>query len=98
MKANPSLPHPVVSNCETVAYPSVECFVKEREESAIVLEGRAEVLFCLFIRDSLTSLAHLPASDHQLSAIKNQLPQGSLSVHCLFSPCLYSFANVLVID
>lgn len=47
MKANPSLPHPVVSNCETVAYPSVECFVKEREKSAIVLEGRAEVLFCL---------------------------------------------------
>lgn len=38
MKANPNLPHPVVSNCETVAYPSVECFVKERLESAIVLE------------------------------------------------------------
>lgn len=38
MTANPNLPHPVVSNCETVAYPSVECFVKEREESAIVLE------------------------------------------------------------
>lgn len=38
MKASPNLPHPVVSNCETVAYPSVECFVKEREESAIVLE------------------------------------------------------------
>lgn len=39
MKANPNLPHPVAGNCETVAYPSVECFVKEREESAIVLEG-----------------------------------------------------------
>lgn len=38
MKANPHPPHPVVSNCETVAYPSVECFVKEREDSAIVLE------------------------------------------------------------
>lgn len=38
MNANPNLPHPVVSNCETVAYPSVECVVKEREESAIVLE------------------------------------------------------------
>ncbi len=39
MKANPNLPNPVFSNCETVAYPSVERFVKEREESAIVLEG-----------------------------------------------------------
>lgn len=38
MKANPNLPHPVVGNCGTVAYPSVDCFVKEREESAIVLE------------------------------------------------------------
>lgn len=31
MKADPNLPHPVVSNC-------VEYIVKERHESAIVLE------------------------------------------------------------
>lgn len=38
MKPNPNLPHPAVSNCETVAYPSVEFIVKERHESAIVME------------------------------------------------------------
>lgn len=56
-------PHPVVSNCETVAYPSVESFVKEREESAIVFGGTLKCYFP-FVESPITSLAHLPVSDH----------------------------------
>lgn len=69
VKANPNLPHPIVSNCETVAYPSVECFVKRKERSQPLCWRKAEGPLA-FVENSITSLAHLPANDHQLSAIK----------------------------
>lgn len=97
MKASPTLPHPVVSNCETAAYPSVKCFVRGKTWVRYCMGGRLKC-YLAFVENSITSFAHLPVSDHQLSAIKNQLPQGSLSVYCLFSLCLYSFANILIID
>lgn len=39
-KASMILPNPPGDNCETVADPSVGCFVKERLQSAIVMGGR----------------------------------------------------------
>lgn len=57
-------PHPPGGNCETVADPSVGCFVKERLQSAIVMGGRP------LWGNSITSLARSPATDCQLSAVK----------------------------
>ena len=76
MKANPNRPHPVGSNCETVAYPSVECFVKKKGKRGVsyCIGGRLKCYFA-FVGNSITSLAHLPASDHQLSAIKISCPR-----------------------
>lgn len=46
MKANRHLPHhPVFSNCETVAYPSVAPFAKEREDIQLLCWRDAQVLF-----------------------------------------------------
>lgn len=64
MKADLHLPRPVVGNCETVAYPSVEGFVMETEESAHIGGAlKCCFVFC-FWTILIASLAHLPESDH----------------------------------
>lgn len=71
MKANANPPHPVVSNCETVAYPS---WGKGKRGVSYCI-GRGLKCYFAFVENSITSLAHLPGSDHQLSAIKTSCPR-----------------------
>lgn len=60
MKAKANIPYLVASYWKTGANPSVECFVKEKEVSAIVLED----CYFGFVENPFTSLAHSQVSDH----------------------------------
>lgn len=76
MKANPHLPHPVFSNCETVAYPSVEFFAKEREDIQLLCWRDVQVLFSFwgkFYHLVSTFTGEWPSAVSH----KNQLPHGS---------------------
>lgn len=46
----------------------------------------------------LYTLAHLPASDHQLSAIKIRRTVAVMSLYCIFSQCLFSLGIIMLLD
>lgn len=96
MKANPNLPHPVAVIAKLLLIHLWSVLLR-KERSQLLCWRKAEVLFC-FCRKFYHLVSAFTSEWPSAVSHKNQLPQGSLSFYCLFSQCLYSFANILVID
>lgn len=91
------LPPPPGSKCETVADPSVGCFVKERVQLAIVMGGRLRP-YSPFVEKFYHLISTFTGDRRSAVGRKSRPPWTSPLVCCCLARCLYSVVNILVVD